>query len=376
MNILLVDISGRVDIYDDALYEALHKHVGENIKLLRPRHGLLSFIPQKHAASTNIAKRILKMIEGCINDLLFMLLVLVKRPAVLHMQWLPFLDFCSMELIPLWILKFFCKKTKIVLTIHNVYPHNMSESEKASYRQRFIRVGAYIDKYIVHTAITKGDVIREFGIADGKVNICHHGVFVPDIDLSARNQKENGKYKILQFGAQSYYKGTDILVDAVSKLPSTYRDKVQVTIAGRISNDFLEDLKKRDIDGNIIWKPYMLTDEELYQDINNSDMIVLPYRAISQSGVLLLSIFFGKSIICSNLPSFVETMRGDEGDAIDNDLFFENENPLSLSSLLSRYIDGSVNIKVVSERIEHLKDLYSWDNSAKDTLVVYQSLMQ
>ena len=135
---------------------------------------------------------------------------------------------------------------------------------------------------------------------------------------------------------------------------------------------FLDELKKKDVDSVITWKAYFLSDEELYQEINAADLIVLPYRAISQSGVLLLSIYFGKLIICSDLPSFKETMQGEEGNSFDNDLFFMNEDAVSLRNLIVRYIDGKIDEDAARKRINHLKSLYSWQSAAKATIEVYK----
>ena len=135
---------------------------------------------------------------------------------------------------------------------------------------------------------------------------------------------------------------------------------------------FLDELKKKDVDSVITWKAYFLSDEELYHEINAADLIVLPYRAISQSGVLLLSIYFGKLIICSDLPSFKETMQGEEDDSLDNDLFFKNEDADSLRNLIVRYIDGKVDEEAVRKRVNHIKSLNSWQSAAKATIKVYE----
>ena len=70
----------------------------------------------------------------------------------------------------------------------------------------------------MHTKISKADVIKEFGLNADKVHVCCHGVFeLKGIPISSECRKD-GKLHILQFGGQSYYKGTDLLVDAVCRL--------------------------------------------------------------------------------------------------------------------------------------------------------------
>lgn len=372
MKVILLDISGKVVNYDLALFEALNKESEYiSIEYYIPSHGLLSLIPKKWQSSLNIGKRVVKVVEGLLNYAFTCVKVACSKPDVLHMQWLPFMEFVGWEFTILKCLRWLSPKTRLVLTIHNVYPHDMDDVRKRSYNERFRKACSLIDAFIVHTKISKEDVIREFGLSAEKVHVCCHGVFEPKGITISSDFRKDGKLHILQFGGQSYYKGTDLLVDAVCKLDEERKKRLETHIVGGISQSFLTELKAKDIDSIITWKAYFLTDEELYQEINAADLIVLPYRNISQSGVLLLSIFFGKLIICSDLPSFKETMQGGEGDGLDDCLFFKSEEANSLRELLKKYIDGSIDEEAVRKRIMHLKSQYSWQSAAKATMKVY-----
>lgn len=373
--IIIVDISGKVTSYDLSLYEAICKQTADSVSLLYPGRGLINMVPSKYQGSTNIVKRLVKVFEGLMNYLLLSLLLLFRRVDVLHFEWLPFLEFVGWENYILAFMKVMDRRTKFILTIHNVYPHNMKEKAKSQYKKRFRRMSNIFDSYIVHTQTSKNEVINEFGLNDNNVHICYHGVFKPNVDIIQHQVLKSNKIRILQFGIHSYYKGTDVLVDAISKLPKSYAERISTHIVGAIQKDFLSELKIRDNDNRIEWKPYYLTNEDLYNEIENCDIIVLPYRAISQSGVLLLAIYFNKIIITSNLPSFVETMHGNIVNAkvLDEEMFFVNEDSDSLMMLIKKYIDNEVNEVAVRDRIRQLSLLYTWDNSAKNTLLIYNS---
>lgn len=367
------DISGKVENYDLALYNAIKKEVNDaSVRLLTPGFGLLSLIPKRWQYTLNIFKRLVKVGEGLLNYVYTCIKVACDKPDVLHLQWLPFMEFVGWEIPILRCIKWLSPKTRLVLTIHNIYPHDMSSERKKTYNTRFRKAGSLFDEFIVHTKISKKDVIREFGLSAEKVHVCCHGVFEPKGIIISSDFRQDGKLHILQFGGQSYYKGTDLLVDAVCGLDEERKKCIDTHIVGDISQSFLDELKKKDIDSIISWKAYFLSDEELYQEINAADLIVLPYRAISQSGVLLLSIFFGKLIICSDLPSFKETMQGEDGNSLDNDLFFKNEDADSLRNLIVRYIDGKVDEEAVRKRVNHIKSLNSWQSAAKATIKVYE----
>lgn len=155
-------------------------------------------------------------------------------------------------------------------------------------------------------------------------------------------------------------------------MPAEYSEKIETRIVGGVGESYLQELKGKDSNSLIHWKSYFLSNDELYEEINNSDVLVLPYREISQSGVLLLSIYFEKNIICSDLPSFVETIHGDQDNSLDHDFFFKNNDPSSLCELLMRYIDSNINNEKIQYRIKHLKNLYSWENAAKATISIYR----
>ena len=373
MRVIMLDISGKVLNYDLALVDALKKKsVDTNVEFFAPGRDLLSLIPRRWQHSNNTVKRFIKVGEGLLNYFIVSSKLVFKKPDVLHFQWLPFMEVVGWEIAIIKFIKWLSPKTRLVHTIHNIYPHNMSSERKKAYNARFRKVSSLFDAFIVHTKISKEDVIREFGLSAEKVHVCCHGVFEPKgVTISSKFRKD-GKLHILQFGGQSYYKGTDLLVDAVCSLDDERKKRIETHIVGGISQSFLDELKKKDVDSIITWRAIFLSDEELYQEINAADLIVLPYRAISQSGVLLLSIYFGKLIVCSDLPSFKETMQGDEGDILDGCLFFKNEDAGSLRELLVKYVDGIIDEKAVRERINHLKSLYSWESAARATIETYK----
>ena len=111
----------------------------------------------------------------------------------------------------------------------------------------------------------------------------------------------------------------------------------------------------------------------MYQEIEESDLIVLPYREISQSGVLMLTINFGKPLLVSNLPTFVETLSGDYNNDNSN-FYFENGSPQSMCCMLKKHIDNLIDIDSMKKQISHLSQLYSWANSAQMTYDVYKSI--
>ena len=378
MKYLMVDISGKVPKYDIALCEALSPCLGDkseltllaanissrDIKCNAKR--LLSLIPKKFQNSENKYKRSIKAFEGLLNYLYLVFYVFWKRPSIVHFQWMPFLEVASVERIFLRLVKIASPKSRIWLTIHNIYPHNSNDKSRIRYKSRFVQIDKFFDLFVLHLQTSKIEFCKEFGIDECRCKVIPHGIFEPK-NLKITPHERGEKLRLVMYGNQSYYKGTDILVDAIALLPKKIQEKVSTTIVGKISDDYLTILQKKAKGLDISIIPEYVSDDELNKIILDSDVIVLPYREISQSGVLLLALYFERPIICSDLSSFRETLH-----LIPKDYFFESGNPNSLMTLIEKYIEENVDVKHYLEKMLLLKEEYSWKEMALMYLKLYE----
>lgn len=380
MRVYIVDISGRVTQYDFALYNAIKEDTSvseaklfmSDVQDSQKGNGvvsLLRLIPNKYKNSESVIKRVFKALEGLLNYIFVLLLCIIKKPDVIHFQWLPFLEFCSIETPFIKLMTLLSARSKIILTIHNLYPHNYNSEQKGEYKRRFINISKYFNGFIVHTQITKKDVIDTYNIEGEKIKVIHHGVFVPDLSKFTKSENKV-KYRLISYGQQVPYKGTDILLDAVSLLPKEYKDRIEVSIIGKGPIDYLNILKQKAKNLNVNWKLYFVDDQTLFQEIYNADTIVLPYRNISQSGVLLLALHFNKVIVCSKLPAFIETLEG-----YPQDLFFECEDPHSLADVIIRLLLKKIDYNGVYSSLKYLQEKYSWSAAGKLTIKAYSSFV-
>ena len=376
---LIVDISGKVLNYDYALSSAmgsisedtiiLATHVPDKGKYFGNRLWLLNLVPSSYKGSGGKIKRLVKALEGFINYNVLLIYSFIKRPVVIHFQWFPFLEFSSVEIPYMRLLRRLLPKTRFVYTIHNVFPHSTSLPEKREkYRKRLMRINKSIDHYIVHTESTAKEVEQLFSIERGRITVIPHGIFIPNYHLHKDVPRESDEKKtIIFYGVNRRNKGADILLDAIGQLPDDYKKQVRVLIAGKTPNEYLRELRVKVSDVEVEFRPTFIPDNELYEMIESSDFIALPYREISQSGVLLLALYFRKPLLISNLPSFSETLKG-----FTSDMFFETGDSKSMSELIIRMLSGEVDTQKELKVIESLNEEYSWENSARKTLDVYR----
>lgn len=383
MKIVVVDVSGKVIKYDIALCEAVHNMNNSDaaIEYFAPLYyekpgckttKLFNLVPLKYKNGEYLWKRIIKLFELIINYLYIIFLIAWQKPDVIHFQWFPLLEVCSGEHLAMKLMRMLSKRTKMILTIHNVYPHAFSDGKKKIYARRFSNIANLMDSFIVHTEETKREVVNDFGIEKERVNVVHHGIFAPHNYTPRQNKIRENEVNFIMYGNLSDYKGVDIFVDAISKLPDAYKKKVRGVIAGEMQNKVLcQKLQEESKNLNIDWYPYFLPEQELNRRIDDANVIVLPYKSISQSGVLLLALYFRRYIITSDLPTFKETLHG-----FTEDMFFESENSNSLAQLMIKYVDGRIDKEKQMKVIESLNEQYSWKLAAEKTIAVYEAAMQ
>lgn len=383
MTFFIIDISGRVLKYDLALHQAIQKaSLDDNVVLLMsdaPKEtsgtgvkSLIKLVPNRFKSTENTIKRLLKAVEGIINYTYILILCIFKKPDIIHFQWLPFSEICSLEIPILKLYRFCIPKCKMVLTIHNIFPHNYNEKQKEQYKKRFLKLSKLFDAFFVHTNNSKQEVMDNFLINENKISVIHHGIFEPDLtNVKKEKKKETGRYRLISYGHQDPYKGTDLLLEAVSALPKEYKEKVELSIIGRGQPSFVELLKKKGEGLQINWKLFFVDDAVLYQEIEDADAIVLPYRNISQSGVLLLALYFDKPIICSDLPAFIETL-----DDYPSELFFKSGDSDSLKETILRQLENRVDDKKLKISLKDLRAKYSWESAGILTSESYKRIIK
>ena len=210
------------------------------------------------------------------------------RPDVLHIQWW---KQWNIDYFFLSIYKKFAKQ--IIFTAHNLVPHNSGDSMKNKCMKYYHKV----DKIIVHDNNSKKELINDFQVSEDKIAVIAHGILefsVNEAEVKSVMNKIFTKYSLkdklvfASMGGQSPYKGTDLICDAF--LSSEYlKNNVDVFLiiagAGNIATP------DRFKECNNVWVAnYSLSDSEFQSIMRLTDVMLLPYRKISQSGVLLTSI--------------------------------------------------------------------------------------
>ena len=286
-----------------------------------------------------LPRRILKLLESILNLSALTVRFLFSPPDIVHVQYLPMLR--SRLPLDLWFVEF-CRKrgSKIVLTVHDLLPHDTGEAHKQAFRDLY----RMVDGLICHSDNIKTRLREEFSVPEEKVAVIPHGPFFYDLPATDSGQTlrsfnlEPGKLLVLWQGIIFPYKGIDLLLNAWQQVEAN-NDDAFLLIVGTGAPEFAEQI--RDQISRLDLKRVQLhlrfiSTEELVALYRAADIVVYPYRAITTSGALATGLALGKTIVASNLPVFRELLTDRE-----NALLVDPQNSGELATALTNLSSDS-----------------------------------
>lgn len=255
-----------------------------------------------------IKNQIIKSLSYLYSLLRLSLYIYIQRPDLIHIQWIkiPKIDRIFLHV-------YHSLGCKVIYTAHNLVPHN---DNRKCVKRDYSRYYSDVDGIIVHSENTRNELSKTFGISLSKICVIPHGLLKikhneHDTNSFICNLREaigiKNEIIVSCLGAQSYYKGTDIIINTwlkSHKLNSS--SSIKLIIAGKAKG--VDYSPVRDIDNVTIIDRY-LTNEEYLALLRISDVTLLPYREISQSGSLLTAIYERKPIIVSHIGGLYQPLE-------------------------------------------------------------------
>ena len=175
--------------------------------------------------------------------------------------------------------------TRRVLLCHNVEDHEGGALRK------FLAIGAFLaaDAFVVHASADRERLER---LAPGRpsVVLAHpaaSGSGSPASRTEARRRLGLAEGPLVLFlGLVRRYKGVDLLLAAAPEI--VRRTRATIAIVGEVFPDARDLLQRADLSPvreRILWKDAYVPEEEMALWLAACDVVALPYRAISGSGI-------------------------------------------------------------------------------------------
>ena len=319
-------------------------------------------------------RRPLKLLETLINQSVLAVRFLFSPPDVLHVQTLPMLTWSTP--FDLWFV-LWCRVRgiKIVLTVHDLLPHDTGQKHKA----KFFKLYHSVDWIICHSDYIRDSLVAEFLAKRERISVIPHGPLFYDLmQLTTQNapaveKSAPGVVHFLWQGIIHPYKGVDLLLDAWQRVEALGCAH-QLVVAGtgpveemRRIRQQVESLNLK----NVVLKLEFVSAVELVQLYRDADIVVYPYRAITTSGALATGLALGKAIVASDIPVFRELLVDH-----NNALLVDLRRPDDLAKALVELAENpSLRKRLVRSVQEMNFGERTWTSIARKTVETYRQAL-
>ncbi|MGL4850547.1 MAG: glycosyltransferase family 4 protein [Clostridium sp.] len=278
--------------------------------------------------------------------------------SVIHFQWFknPYVDYQFLQ----YIKKF--TKLKIVYTAHNVLPHDTRDK----YKKIYSKIYRIVDKVIVHTERTKKEIMQKFNLEKNKIEIIRHGMLEEEYVKRRNEIKKSNKIRLVFIGHIRENKGIDILAEAWNE---ELDKKYELIVAGNYAKKIKKVERLKNFE-NVKLDFRFLSDEEFQDYMELADILILPYKEISQSGVMMSSLSMNKPIVVTDVGGLTDFFEyGKVGWIIEKNT---KENIQKILNQINK--EEICEIKENCKLWEHIRKEYNWKEIGMKTQELYRNL--
>lgn len=315
-------------------------------------------------------RRALKAAEYPLDWAVLLARLAARRPDIVHVQWSvdPAMDLALWRAVRRL-------GVPLVYTVHNLVPH----ATRAGDAERYGRLYRAADALIVHGQRSAVALRDTWGVPVDRISVVPHGPLLtdwPPVDRdTARRQLglPPDAELILFTGLIEPYKGLDDLIAAFGLLAAR-RPHARLVVAGKPNEPF-EGYRRRlaglDLLDRTALDLRFLPEPGLAAYLSAADVVVLPYRAATSSGLLMAARRFGSAVVATDVGDLGELMTDGE-----NGLLVPPEDPPALANAIERLLaDPPLAARLGAAGQQPVLGPHSWREAARLTLALYRRII-
>jgi len=295
------------------------------------------------------------------------------RPEVVDIQW--FVPQHGFILIPLILLLkyWFRSKAKVLLTVHNVLPH-----ERRLFDGLFSRLAfRFSDRLLVHAEKLREEAVQHFRQDPRKIVVVPHGICADAAVAYGKCEARarlgiKQKHVLLFFGFVRPYKGLNDLIGAFERVVERF--DVALLIAGEFFSGLAqcrEALRNKGLLERTYLFPRYISSEEVPVYFAAADLLIQPYVKFSgQSGVTQTAYLHSVPVIATDVGGLPElVVHGKTGTIV------QAQDPTGLASAIETLlVDDDRRRQYGLNGKKLLETELAWDRVTQTLVEIYAEL--
>ena len=263
----------------------------------------------------------------------------------------------------------------IVLTVHNLYPHESPHPDVDRLCTRAVIAIAH--RTLVHGDSAKEVLQRELGLGERTVARlvtvphAHYADVYPDRISRTRARAVLGigedRFVFGNLGMIRPYKGIPALIDAFRSIGG---DDIELVIAGRpIDGPYRAEIERRIAgDPRIRFFPGFVAEDEVQTYLKAADVMVYPFENVLSSGSVILALSMARTCVCPEVGCIRDIASPDDA------YLYSPDDPDGLRNAMLRAIADRNNTEGKGRRGLERVLAWSWEHSARCTAEIYRGL--
>ena len=259
------------------------------------------------------------------------------------------------------------KKTRVLVICDNVIPHERKPGDIAMTKYFF----RFVDYFVLLSEKVKTDLLTLK--PDAKSKVIPHPVYS---NFGEGVSKEEARKKlnltddklILFFGFIRDYKGLDVLLEAMAIVKNKL--DVKLMVAGEFYSNkekYLNLVDKLELKSSVHLSTDFIPTSEVKYYFSASDVVILPYKDATQSGIVQIAMNFKKPIIAANVGGLGEVVHNNKTGFI-----VDAKNPSQLAEAILRFYNENKEEEFIKNTEKELEK-YSWEKFVEGIMELINS---